>query len=251
MPKRRQHPSRAKPNWIAQSTRVAPCAIIASGIDEFCQFLPGHGASRARDLVTLAVEPGPATPWQSVPRSPSPERCPNACTRASFVNKSIVSVSPQICRRLSFAVRPGARPLFVEANLARGQPIIFIPRVTVRIFLGFLVLKSARYWRICSRHYPGKLVVMRRCMQDNFDHRRTDSSLVVCDGNDRPILLLLVVMRDTLQIGISRRWCREHRKNRLVYCDSECTPVRSQVDYSSIIITKNPLRQLQTTTRIS
>jgi len=88
-------------------------------------------------------------------------------------------------------------------------------------------------------------------MQDNFDHRRADSSLVVCDGNDRPILLLLVVMRDTLQIGISRRWCREHRKNRLVYCDSECTPVRSQVDYSSIITTKNPLRQLQTTTRIS
>jgi len=49
-------------------------------------------------------------------------------------------------------------------------------------------------------------------MQDNFDRCRSDSSLVVCDGNNRPILLLLVVMRDTLQIGVSRRWCREHRK---------------------------------------
>jgi hypothetical protein len=73
---------------------VARCAIIASSIDEFCQFVSRHGASRdaqpchrerlSSDLVTLAVAPGPATTWQSVSKSASPERCPNACTRRLY-----------------------------------------------------------------------------------------------------------------------------------------------------------------------
>ena len=37
-----------KPHWIEQSTCVARYAIIASSIDEFCQFVPRHGASRKR-----------------------------------------------------------------------------------------------------------------------------------------------------------------------------------------------------------
>ena len=66
-----------KPHWIEQSTCVGRSAIIASGIDEFCQFVSRHGASPASGLVTFTVAPGPATTWQSAAKSASPQRCPN------------------------------------------------------------------------------------------------------------------------------------------------------------------------------
>ena len=135
---------------MEQSTCVARCAIIGGSIDEFCQFSPRHAASRACDLVTLAV---------------ATFRVGNQ----SYSYLKLVFESDFLC---SSPRRPGEYVRGITQEISRNANVLV----------------------------------------DNFDHRRSDSSLVVCDGNDRPILLLSVVMRDTLRIGVSHRWSRENSK---------------------------------------